>query len=568
MPFDGFMTKIITKELKETLLKGRIHKVFQPFQQDLQLVIRANRTNYRLNASIHPNYYRIHLTDSKAENPKQAPMFTMIMRKHIGNSQILNIRQFENDRIIIFDLNGRDDIGDIKQYELIFELMGKHSNIVLVDQQSQKIIDCIKHVSPEINSYRTLQPNGNYILPPQQNQQVDISVLKAEELYLFAQEHEELIRQGKAHVVVQGLSKIMAETMEKWIYQLELTPHQALLKLLEQNDYPTPYLLQIGKKMDMYFCRLAKADEATKFDGNFNQLVAAYFEEKVQRDHIYQLSGDVIQKVQQTLKRNHDKLQRLEQDRKVAENSESYRIYGELLSAFAHQVEKGMKDVSLPNYYEENQPITIPLKVHKSPIENSQMYFKKYAKYRDSLKYIDQQVQLTLEENNYLEGILVQLQQADVADIEDIKQELQEQGIGFKKNKSIKKRAKSKSKPRRFKSSDGVMIYVGRNNQQNDRLSLKDASKNHWWLHAKNIPGAHVIVESDNPSDNTMTQAAQIAAYYSKFQHSANVPVDTVQVKHLRKPNGSKPGFVIYEGQKTLYVTPEESIISNLAIRS
>lgn len=566
MPFDGIMTNILTKELKETLTRGRIHKVFQPFQQDLQLVIRANRTNYRLNASIHPNYYRIHLTDNKAENPKQAPMFTMIMRKHIENAQILDIRQYENDRILIFDLSGRDDIGDMKQYELIFELMGKHSNIILVDKASQKIIDCMKHVSPEINSYRTLQPNGNYILPPQKDLQTNITELDVETLYQFAQENHDLIEQGKAHQVVQGLSKIMAETMRDWIDSQHITPHQALVKLLGELDQPTPFLLQIGKKMDMYYCPLTQADEVRQFDGTFNQLLATYYQEKVQRDHIYQLSGDVIQKVQQTLKRNHDKLTHLEKDRKVAENSENYRIYGELLSAFAHQVQKGQKEVSLPNYYDDNQPLTIPLKEHKSPIENSQMYFKKYAKYRDSLKYIDQQVQRTLEENAYLEGIMVQLDQAEVADVEDIKQELQEQGIGFKKNKSIKKRAKSQSKPRRFKSSDGVMIYVGRNNQQNDNLSLKKASKNHWWFHTKNIPGAHVIVESDKPSDETITQAAQIAAYYSKSQQSANVPVDTVQVKQLRKPNGAKPGFVIYEGQKTIYVTPEQSLIDTLSV--
>ena len=566
MPLDGFMTNVLTRELKETLLNGRIHKVFQPFQQDLQLVIRSQRTNYRLNASIHPNNYRLHLTEHKAENPKQAPMFTMIMRKHIENAQILDIRQYQNDRIVIFDLSGRDDIGDMKQYELIFELMGKHSNILLVDKASQRIIDCMKHVSPEINSYRTLQPNGNYILPPQNDQQVNITSLSDNALYDFITEHTDRIVDGQAHQVIQGLSKIGSQALQSWMNQENLSVHQAVEKYLQAWSQPLPYLLTYGKKSDVYFMPVPMADSTRPFPGTFSQVIESYFQDKVQKDHIYQLSSDVIHKVEQSLKRNYDKLNHLADDRKVAENSEDYRIYGELLSAFAHQVTKGMKEVALPNYYDDNQPLVIPLKEYKSPIENSQMYFKKYAKYRDSLKYIDHQISLTRQENDYLEGILVQLNQADVSDVEDIKQELQDQGIGFKKNKSIKKRAKSQSKPRRFRSSDGVMIYVGRNNQQNDYLSLKQASKNHWWFHAKNIPGAHVIIESDKPSEQTMTEAAQIAAYYSKSQQSANVPVDTVPVKNLRKPNGAKPGFVIYEGQKTLYVTPEQIIIDTLAV--
>lgn len=566
MSFDGFFVRALVAELKEQLGNGRIHKIYQPFEQELQFVVRANRQNQRLLASIHPTYYRILLTDERPANPAHAPMFCMLLRKHLENATILGIRQIENDRIIEFELSGRDELGDLQSYRLIFELMGRHSNILLVNSKTETIIDCIKHVSPSLNSYRLLQPGAAYIRPPHNDQQTNIMTLNESDLAIWAEKHAAILADGEAFKVIQGMSKPSAQTIQYWIQKAAYTPLQAVQQFMQQIENPSPIAITNEQTIRYYVFDLPQlTGKRTKYD-SLSQLLETFHQQKVHLDRVKQLSGDLIQKIKYVINRNQLKLKKLTKDRAVASEADLYRIKGELLNAYAYQIDKGATEVDLENYYQDNQLLRIELNPRKTAIENSQQYFKKYTKYRDSLKYITQQEQLATNENNYLDGILVQLEQSDLEDIEEIKAELMAEGYVSQRKGSSKKRAKSTSKPRRFKSSDGVTIYVGRNNQQNDQLSMKKASKNHWWLHTKNIPGAHVIIESDRPSDQTMTEAAEIAAYFSKFQNSANVPVDTVQVKNLRKPNGAKPGFVIYEGQQTLFVTPSLTKIEQLAM--
>lgn len=566
MSFDGFFTHALVSELKEQLINGRVHKIYQPFEQELQFVIRSNRKNQRLSASIHPTYYRLLLTDERPSNPSHAPMFCMLLRKHLENASILDIRQIENDRIIEFELSGRDELGDLQTYLLIFELMGRHSNIILVNTKSQTIIDCIKHVSPAFNSYRSLQPGASYIRPPKNPKQSNILAMNEAELNDWVTSHSELLIAGQAHLYIQGLSKMVAETIQDLIVNKKQTPLAAVQFIIEQIKHPQPTLFESKEHIKFYAFDLPNQKGKRKTVASLSDLIELFFQQKVHLDRVKQLSGDMIQKIKHIIERNNSKLTKLNKERAIAGAADNYRIKGELLNAYAYQLEKGMQEAHLENYYNDNQLLTVEMDPRKNPIENSQQYFKKYTKYRDSLKYIDQQETLALEENDYLDGVLVQLSQADLEDIETIKQELTDEGYVTQRKGSVKKRAKSKSKPRRYRSSDGVMIYVGRNNQQNDELSMRKAAKNHWWLHTKDIPGAHVIVESDKPSEQTMQEAAEIAAYFSKFQQSANVPVDTVQVKHLHKPNGAKPGFVIYEGQQTLYVTPIEHKISQMAL--
>lgn len=564
MSFDGFYTHAITKELRDTLVNGRISKIYQPYEQELQIVLRANRQNYRLEASIHPTYYRLHLTEHRSTNPQHAPMFCMLLRKHLENSSILNIRQEANDRIIIFELSGRDELGDLQTYSLIFELMGRHSNILLVNPVTNTIIDCIKHVPPALNRHRSLIPGAEYILPPHNDRQQNIFDMKQDELIQFALKYQDLIMDAQGHRVIQGMSPLSSQQIAEWIQTDQMTPFQALAKFIDQFTHIQPVIFHSKEQMRFYSFDLPYLEGEREYYDTLSESLDVYFSEKARLDRIKQLTGDFIQRINQVLQRNFNKLDKLSNERKVAEAADSYRIKGELINAYLYKIQKGQSQVTVENYYDNNQPFTIELDPRKSPADNAQNYFKKYSKYRDSLKYIANQEKLTQAEINYLETILFQLDQADIEDLEDIKEELEREGYGGKRNKSVKKRAKSKSKPRRYQSTDGVMIYVGRNNQQNDELSLKKASKNHWWLHAKDIPGAHVIIESDQPSEATFIEAATIAAYYSKSQHSANVPVDAVQTKHLRKPNGAKPGFVIYEGQTTYYVTPVESSIQQL----
>lgn len=566
MAIDGFFTRALVKELRDTLEGGRIHKIYQPFEQEIQLVIRNQRTNYRLAASIHPQYFATYLTQERPSNPEHAPMFCMLLRKHLEGAVVHSIQQYENDRIVDLYLGGSDEIGRQTHYLLTIELMGRHSNILLVDQDHNKIIDCIKHVPLSMNSYRSLQAGGDFQRPPRNINQTNLFNLSDEATFAFAQEHEETLASGNGYSVVQGMGKDLAIEVSHWIHSADrpLSALGALERLKSIVDYPAPSLYLNQDKLLFTAFKLGNAYDKVQSFNSLSQLLESYYQQKVHFDRIKQLSGNMIQKIQQVIEKNTVKLNKLAQDREVARQADDYRIKGELLNAYAYQIKPGQAQVDLENYYDNNQLVTIELDPRLNAVENAQVLFKKYQKYRDALHFIDTQEDLTQQENLYLEGILIQLEQADYNDVETIKQELIDQGYVSQAKSSSKKRAKTKTQPREFQASDGTRILVGRNNQQNDELSLKISSKQHWWLHAKNIPGAHVIIQVSDPTDSCLQEAAEIAAFYSKFSQSANVPVDYVQVKQLQKPNGSKPGFVIYTGQKTLYVTPDAEKISKM----
>ena len=568
MSFDGFFTRALTQELTNQLQGGRIHKIYQPFEQELQILIRKDRQVHRLAASAHANYFSLYLSQDKPANPQQAPMFCMLLRKHLEGALLEEIRQYQNDRIIDFIFSGRDEIGLEQTYCLSFELMGRRSNIILINQAQGTIIDCIKHVPSNLNAYRSLTPGASFKRPPYNETQINPYDLNEADLYSFCQAHEAEFKDGLAYQLIQGMGKLLAESIAYWMTEEDLSAYQALERIKSAIDYPNPSLYPQEDRVDFYALSLPQFD-ANKRQSypSLSSLLESFYRVKIHQDRIKQLTGSILQKVNQVLDKDQKKLKKLAQDKKTAQAADQYRLQGELLNAFAHQVAPGSQEVTLANYYNDNQPLKISLDPRLSATDNAQKYFKKYQKYRDALKYVQFEEKKTQEEIDYLEGILVQLSQADLEDVEEIKQELIKQGYVSQKPSKTKKRAQIQSKPRRYQSSDGVMIYVGRNNQQNDQLSLKKASKNHWWLHAKDIPGAHVIVESDKPSSQTLEEAAMLAAYYSKFSQSANVPVDTVQVRNLRKPNGAKPGFVIYEGQQTLYVTPSQEKVQQLTLK-
>ncbi len=568
MSFDGFFTRALTQELTNQLQGGRIHKIYQPFEQELQILIRKDRQVHRLAASAHANYFSLYLSQDKPANPQQAPMFCMLLRKHLEGALLEEIKQYQNDRIIDFIFSGRDEIGLEQSYCLSFELMGRRSNIILINQAQGTIIDCIKHVPSNLNAYRSLTPGASFKRPPHNETQINPYDLDEADLYRFCQSHETEFKSGLAYQLIQGMGKLLAESIAYWMTEEDLSAYQALERVMSAIDYPNPSLYPQEDRVDFYALNLPQFDSNKRQSyPSLSSLLESFYRVKIHQDRIKQLTGSILQKVNQVLDKDQKKLKKLAQDKKTAQAADQYRLQGELLNAFAHQVTSGSQEVTLANYYNDNQPLTISLDPRLSATDNAQKYFKKYQKYRDALKYVQFEEKKTQEEIDYLEGILVQLSQADLEDVEEIKQELIKQGYVSQKPSKTKKRAQIQSKPRRYQSSDGVMIYVGRNNQQNDQLSLKKASKNHWWLHAKDIPGAHVIVESDKPSTQTLEEAAVLAAYYSKFSQSANVPVDTVQVKNLRKPNGAKPGFVIYEGQQTLYVTPSQEKVQQLTLK-
>lgn len=562
MSFDGLFTHAIINELNHQLQNGRINKIQQPYEQEIILVIRSHGKNYKLLLSAHPSYARIQITALPFVNPVQPPNFCMMLRKYLEGAILTNISQVENDRIIHFDFRTRDELGDTLNLQLIVELMGRHSNIILINKESNKILDCIKHIGMSQNSYRTLLPGADYILPPQQVEQQNPWTISDEKLFAVLNKASELTpRYLQQHF--QGIGKDSAEDLCQYLMQ---ATHKvpAWHQWFDTLKNPKPTLITNENKQWFVPMDYISIQGDRQYFTTCSDLLDAYYEDRAEKDRVRQQMGALLHRLTQEKKKNEAKIPKLEKSLRDADNAEKWRQYGELLTTFLHQVPRGAKEVTLPNYYENDQPVTIPLNPAYSPNLNAQKYFQKYQKLKKGVHIVETQLEQTEQEVQYLDSIIGQLEIATPLDLEVIREELIAEGYIKEKRKHNKKT--TKSQPARYQSSDGTIIRVGKNNLQNDQLTLKTANKNHYWLHAKNIPGSHVIIESDYPSDETLNEAAQLAAYFSKYQHSANVPVDYIQVKHIRKPNGSKPGFVVYEGQKTLYVTPNKELIEKMKI--
>ncbi|MDQ2182338.1 fibronectin-binding protein EfbA [Enterococcus hirae] len=564
MSFDGVFTHAMINELRETLLSGRISKIHQPYENEVVLVIRSRGKNQRLLLSAHPSYARIQITQIDYQNPDTPPNFVMMLRKHLDGAILESIEQIENDRVIHFHFTKRDELGDLQNIILIVELMGRHSTIILVNKESGKILDAIKHIGSSQNTYRSLLPGVDYIAPPEQNQLNPFSQEKEKVFHGLSQ--MDLTPKG----IQQQFQGIGFDTAQELVARLTERPNEKMLVWQEFftaiDTQLSPSLYEVAEKE--YFTPI----NYRFFDSNTQQkkmyptlsaLLDAFYQEKAEKDRAKQQGGELIRKIENELKRNRNKLKKREQTLKDSENAEDYRRDGELLTTFMAQVPRGANEVTLPNYYEEDRPITIKLDPALTPNQNAQKYFHRYQKLKNAVKLIGKQIEEAKNEIDYLESVLSQLEIAGPMDIEVIKEELTAEGY-LKKKSSKKQKRKKPSQPDQYLSTDGTLILVGKNNLQNDQLSLKTAKKTDYWLHAKNIPGSHVIIKSDQPSDETITEAAELAAYFSKYRHSAQVPVDLVQVKHLRKPNGAKPGYVIYENQKTIIVTPEEEKINKI----
>lgn len=563
MSFDGIFTHLMVKELSEKLVNGRLSKVHQPYDNELMLVFRSQQQNYTLLLSANPNYARIQLTNIKYKNPSTPPNFCMTLRKHLEGSILQEIKQTNNDRIISFSFESRNDLGDLESIVLIVELMGRHSNIILLNKETNKIIDTIKHVSMSQNSYRLLLPGAEYITPPLKHTQNPWTVDK-EELFKELnglvdinpqeiQQQFEGFSKDTATELVYRLKHSKTDKVTTWVNFFEEMTHQlspTIGRVKQKEKFsPIPYLT---------------FDESIKSFDTLSEMLDEFYEGKAEKDRVKQQAGELIKKVTNDINKLQKKTKLLEKQLVDADNAEIYRIKGELLTTFLHEVKRGATSVELPNYYDEDKPITIALNEALTPNQNAQKYFQRYQKLKNGVAIVKEQLEITKYELLYLESVLSQLDIASPSDVQLIREELIAEKYIKVKSKDKKKQKKVQSKPLKFISSDGDVIYVGKNNLQNDQLTLKTANKQDIWLHTKDIPGSHVIIKNSEPSEETLIEAAMLAAYYSKYRLSSSVPVDYVAVKHVKKPNGAKPGFVIYENQKTLFVTPELEKIKKL----
>lgn len=563
MSFDGLFTYCMTEEL-QVLTGGRITKIQQPGNHEIVLAVRSRGKTRKCLLSAHPSYARVHLTEEPYDHPKEAPRFCMVLRKHLEGFFIEKIFQPGLERIITFRIRGRDEIGERKTKLLIAEIMGKHSNIILLDEQTGTIIDSIKHIPSSVNRHRTVLPGHRYLSPPEQHKKNPFEARPSEV------EEALLPSSGSpAKALVsrfQGLSPLLAEEIV-WQAKETGTIGSAFVRAMERirRKMLEPMLIKGDKKEYFYLFDLGHITGQRIPFPTLSALLDRYYFGKAERDRVKEIAGGLEKLIRNEIEKNKRKLQKLEETKKEAENLETYRLYGELLTANLYRMEKGMASIEVENYYETDLPtVTIPLQPEKSPSENAQLYFRKYEKAKNALKAVSEQTSRALEEIRYFESLLQQLESASPADIEEIREELEEQGYVRKKNQRQKNRKTEPPRPEIYRSTDGTEILVGKNHKQNEYLTMKLAKKEDLWLHTKDIPGSHVVIRSPEPSEQTILEAATIAAYFSKARHSASVPVDYTRVKYVKKPSGAKPGFVIYDHQKTVYVTPDVELIRAL----
>lgn len=578
MAFDGITIANIVHDLNQTILGGKINKIAQPENDELILTIKNNRTQYRLFLSASASLPLIYLTGNNKPGPLTAPNFCMLLRKHIGSGKIISITQPGMERVIRFEIEHLNEMGDLCTKYLIVEIMGKHSNIIFTNDNEQ-IIDSIKHVSAHMSSVREVLPGRPYFIPATQ--------AKADPFQLTADILCEQILNKPApaakaiYTSVTGISPLIAEEIcyragidggvpTDGLSSLEkLHLAHTFLRIMDdiRQGMFEPNIVYKGKEpVEFASLKLTQYQDlsVTEFS-SISELLETYYAEKNIVTKIRQKSVDLRKIVQTSLERNVKKYQLQQKQMKDTKKKDKYRIWGELINTYGYGLEPGIKSFEALNYY-TNETVNIPLDPTLTPQENAKKYFDKYSKLKRTADALEKLLQETDSEIRHLESIAASL---DIAVSEDdliqIKEELTEYGYIRRKYTSGKK-VKITSKPFHYISSDGFHIYVGKNNYQNEELSFKFASGNDWWFHAKGQPGSHVIVKTNGEElpDRTFEEAGRLAAYYSKGRQAPKVEIDYTLKKNLRKPTGGKPGFVVYYTNYSLLIEPDITGIQQL----
>lgn len=576
MAIDGIYLYSLVQDLKKSILNSKIDKINQPEKDEIIITLRKERKNLKLLISASPKYPRFNLTTVSKSNPLQAPMFTMVLRKYLIGGRIIDIVQQEGDRIVKFLIESSDELGFNSIYSLIVEIMGRHSNITLVRERDNKIMECIKHISPSMNSYRVLYPGIDYKYPPKSTK-INPFSFNDTTLQDFVNKNSIIFNKNFFVSCFTGISKPLSEHLfiEYNKKYTDFSPQNIynfindFLNTLLDNESFKIYKDENGNYIDFYVTQLNQLENNFSFEvlENIHELMDKYYLEKDKQERIKGRSVNLQKLVITNIDRCIKKENKLNDVLKKCEDKDNFKIKGDLLTSYIYSIKKGDRNFTTFNFFsEKGEEITIPLDENKTPSENIQSYYKKYNKLKKSGESAIEQLEKNDEELQYLYSVLTNIENCEsYSEIDDIKEELISTGYVRKRKANGKSSKKAKSsKPIHYISSDGIDIFVGKNNIQNDYLSLKFANKNFMWLHTKNIPGSHVIICSNNIPDNTLVEAATLAAHYSKAKDSSKVPVDYTLVKNLKKPNGANPGMVIYHTNYTMYVEPSE--FNNLKI--
>lgn len=581
LSFDGIILNNLKHELESTILDARIEKIYQPEEDELTISLRSSNSNLKLLLSSNAKYPRIHLSDSNKTNPMTAPLFCMILRKHLTGGRIIKFNQPNFERILEVYIEVIDEFRDLVIRKLIIEIMGKHSNIILTDENNL-IIDSIKHISENISSVRTILPRTTYVYPPNHGKINPIIVTKDGFLSAFTKAVSNETIERFLYGVFTGISPLIANEiciasdLSKDTPIANLSPinlddlyksfEKIITQILSKNF--TGFIIYDNQKqpMDFYSLTLTSINEKNKvYFKSLSETLDTYYHQKDNSDRIKQKYSDIKKLIENYLDRAKKKKVILVKSIDDTKNADEYKLIGDLIISYIYMIEQGSKEIEVINFFSEQQEkIKITLDKDLSPSKNAQRFFARYNKMNRTKIAATTQLCEVNNEIIYLQSLMASLDSVENEhDISEIKQELRDEGY-LKKSKEKSK--KIKSEPLHYISTDCFDIYVGKNNYQNDYLTMKFAKSNDLWLHTKEIPGSHVIIRADNKTipDTTIYEAALLAAYYSKGRQGGNVPVDYTEKRNVKKPSGAKPGFVIYLTNKTMYVTPDEDEVGKI----
>ncbi len=584
MSFDGLVTYGIVTEFKNKIVGGKINQIYQPERDEIIMTVRTFEGNFKVLLSASASNSRVHFTEGKKENPITAPLFCMIMRKHLVGGKIVSVEQEGFDRVIKIGVESYTELGDLTVKTLIIEIMSRHSNIILVGNDG-KIIDSIKHIDLTVSKVRQVLPGFFYSPPPTQDKINPILATKEEIFKSLSQLPQDFSADKALVEIFFGLSPLISREILYRFYknsrvmlsQIDISAYtEEIFRFFEgikNGEFsPTVALDMPDKKPVAFSCVKLTQYEGGKlsFYNSISEAVDGFYMSRGEREHLTQRSAHIVKIINNNIERCRKKVLIHKENLKKAQNRDKYKIYGDLLTANMYKMISGATKVEVENFYEAPPSVVeIPLKADLSPSQNAQRYYKLYTKAKTTEMYSKEQIKEAQEEQYYLETVLESVSKAESAsDIAEIKDELSQEGyIPSVKNK--KSKFNKKTAPMEFLSSDGYKILVGRNNHQNDMLTIKMAFSTDIWLHTKIIPGSHTIIRAEGNKEipeKTILEAATIAAYFSKAKNSTQVPVDYTVVKNVKKPSGAKPGLVIYDNYNTVYVTPNEETVNKLKI--
>ena len=587
MSFDGIVTRAVVDELKSSLIGGRIDKVYQQEKDEILIQVYNKGSNYRLLISASSNNPRVYLTKHSKKNPETPPVFCMLLRKHLSGGIILNVKQYNMDRIIIIDASSIDELGLTTEKRLIIEIMGKHSNIILVDKN--KIIDSIKRVREDMSRIRQILPGLIYEYPPLQDKKNPLNFTKNEFMQLLNNDKRSIKLYKFFYFNYIGLSPLVSKEIcfrsnidiDRPIQSLTTNECERLYITFESlildvimNKYNPLYINNDSNDLVAFYClELYQFGSMNKnFLPSISDVLDSAFRRIDIQDRILQKSHSMRKIVQSRFDRAISKLAKQKEELLESTDRKKYKIYADLISANIHLIPKGVNHIELENFYDENlTKLDVPLDFKISSVQNAQKYYKKYSKLKNAENLLLEQIPETEDEIEYLENVLVSIDNSfEVEELDEIKNELIKEG--YLKDNSKNKRRKNKeeklSSPYHYISQNGFTIYVGKNNRQNERLTLKVANHDDIWLHVQKMPGSHVIIKKDNNDipNTTLEEAAILAAYYSKARNCNNVSVDYTMKKNVKKQPNSKPGMVVYDNYKTINVNPDKEIIKKMKI--